>query len=554
MTFNSRLPPSSYTAAMPSKSSTSHLQARSPSVASRQLPAYGNPNIFPNPPSHYFPSPPNRRPPTISSTEYARGGDDDDDEMDEEVVQVAGGRDDDDGEAEERGEAEEDVEEGGRARKRSRTITTAHQTAVLTALLNESRFPSTETRAQVGLDIGMSSRRVQIWFQNRRQSQKRALAIPANAAPASSRFQVSTVSPLTATVASAYNASNPHSQSVPRDPYSSSRYTHVPRAESIMSASSSGTRDSGRKEEGARRRASVDSIEGEMIGGMYLAGMYMPPMETSAAVVSRPGSKRSNHSSQSRRLPSLSSLFEVAPLKEGRPASTYSNSSTPSTREIRCPPSPASMGFARLRISSATPTPSSRSITSESTASLGGRMREADLALQSSISSPSSSREGSIRSVQSLPFPGRRLPPISHRASWESPAHRPESSQSNHSSTGTYRPSLPPISSLPAFSPPQRSYIGGTASDRSSVSSFDTLNSQWSSSQFRAGASASSHAGVRNSMSSRATSLGDEWDKGSTFSGESGSAGSGAGSGWYEGGKKGPWEYREVEEEDFEMH
>ncbi|GAA5941522.1 homeobox domain-containing protein [Sporobolomyces koalae] len=59
------------------------------------------------------------------------------------------------------------------AKKRSRTLTTPAQTAVLNALLAKTRFPSTETREEVGAQIGMSARRVQIWFQNRRQSQKR---------------------------------------------------------------------------------------------------------------------------------------------------------------------------------------------------------------------------------------------------------------------------------------------------------------------------------------------------------------------------------------------
>lgn len=86
---------------------------------------------------------------------------------------------------------------GEPAKKRSRTLTTPHQTRVLNALLAkvsstaltnpicsrltpylphplQTRFPSTETRQQVGQEIGMSARRVQIWFQNRRQSQKRA--------------------------------------------------------------------------------------------------------------------------------------------------------------------------------------------------------------------------------------------------------------------------------------------------------------------------------------------------------------------------------------------
>ncbi|KAK4057018.1 hypothetical protein OIO90_001918 [Microbotryomycetes sp. JL221] len=71
-----------------------------------------------------------------------------------------------------RSEAMNDQSDGG-PKKRSRTLTTAHQTAVLNALLAKTRFPSTETREEVGKQIGMSARRVQIWFQNRRQSQKR---------------------------------------------------------------------------------------------------------------------------------------------------------------------------------------------------------------------------------------------------------------------------------------------------------------------------------------------------------------------------------------------
>jgi hypothetical protein len=127
MTFHSRLPPVHFD--LPSK--PSHLQARSPTVASRNLPAYGNPNSFPNPSTHYFPSPPARRPaPGSGSTEHPPG---DDDDMEEDAVHAP---------RQQVAEEEGDGEEGERInevspRKRSRTITTAHQTAVLTALLNE---------------------------------------------------------------------------------------------------------------------------------------------------------------------------------------------------------------------------------------------------------------------------------------------------------------------------------------------------------------------------------------------------------------------------------
>ncbi|GAA5934974.1 hypothetical protein JCM3775_004663 [Rhodotorula graminis] len=75
------------------------------------------------------------------------------------------------------------------AKKRSRTLTTPAQTAVLNALLAKTRFPSTETREEVGKQIGMSARRVQIWFQNRRQSQKRQRDREAQEAVAASAAQ-----------------------------------------------------------------------------------------------------------------------------------------------------------------------------------------------------------------------------------------------------------------------------------------------------------------------------------------------------------------------------
>lgn len=53
-------------------------------------------------------------------------------------------------------------------------IQTARLPSKLTVMYGlQTRFPSTETREEVGRQIGMSARRVQIWFQNRRQSQKR---------------------------------------------------------------------------------------------------------------------------------------------------------------------------------------------------------------------------------------------------------------------------------------------------------------------------------------------------------------------------------------------
>lgn len=58
-------------------------------------------------------------------------------------------------------------------KKRTRTLTTPHQAAVLYALLAQSRFPTTAMREEVGRSIGLSARKVQIWFQNQRQKARR---------------------------------------------------------------------------------------------------------------------------------------------------------------------------------------------------------------------------------------------------------------------------------------------------------------------------------------------------------------------------------------------
>ncbi|KZV71444.1 homeobox-domain-containing protein [Peniophora sp. CONT] len=58
-------------------------------------------------------------------------------------------------------------------KKRTRTLTTPHQSAVLHALLAQSRFPTTAMREEVGRAIGLSARKVQVWFQNQRQKARR---------------------------------------------------------------------------------------------------------------------------------------------------------------------------------------------------------------------------------------------------------------------------------------------------------------------------------------------------------------------------------------------
>ncbi|KAI5120997.1 hypothetical protein M0805_000458 [Coniferiporia weirii] len=57
--------------------------------------------------------------------------------------------------------------------KRTRQLTTQHQLDVLHALLAKSRFPTTAVREEVGRQIGLSARKVQVWFQNQRQKARK---------------------------------------------------------------------------------------------------------------------------------------------------------------------------------------------------------------------------------------------------------------------------------------------------------------------------------------------------------------------------------------------
>ncbi|KAI0324048.1 hypothetical protein GY45DRAFT_1397196 [Cubamyces sp. BRFM 1775] len=64
-------------------------------------------------------------------------------------------------------------------KKRTRTLTTPHQAAVLHALLAQSRFPTTQMREEVGRAIGLSARKVQ----NQRQKARRPRGQAATSAP-----------------------------------------------------------------------------------------------------------------------------------------------------------------------------------------------------------------------------------------------------------------------------------------------------------------------------------------------------------------------------------
>ncbi|KAH9847757.1 hypothetical protein C2E23DRAFT_871620 [Lenzites betulinus] len=69
-------------------------------------------------------------------------------------------------------------------KKRTRTLTTPHQAAVLHALLAQSRFPTTQMREEVGRSIGLSARKVQVRSrQNQRQKARRPRGQAATSAP-----------------------------------------------------------------------------------------------------------------------------------------------------------------------------------------------------------------------------------------------------------------------------------------------------------------------------------------------------------------------------------
>ncbi|ORY34321.1 hypothetical protein BCR39DRAFT_196048 [Naematelia encephala] len=58
-------------------------------------------------------------------------------------------------------------------RKRTRVLMTHMQGTRLAALWHENRFPSTQQREELGSEVGLTPRQVQVWFQNRRQNARK---------------------------------------------------------------------------------------------------------------------------------------------------------------------------------------------------------------------------------------------------------------------------------------------------------------------------------------------------------------------------------------------
>lgn len=77
--------------------------------------------------------------------------------------------------------------------KRARTLLTPEQSRVLHELLQQTCFPSTQVREAVAAKLGLSPRKVQVFFQNKRQKQRKK----SNGAPMASHSLVLPVYPST---------------------------------------------------------------------------------------------------------------------------------------------------------------------------------------------------------------------------------------------------------------------------------------------------------------------------------------------------------------------
>jgi len=78
--------------------------------------------------------------------------------------------DEDDDDADEEVDEEDDDSDSPIKAKRRRA--NAKQLEVLNRVFDRTFFPSTQMRAELGRQLGMSPRTVQIWFQNRRQAMR----------------------------------------------------------------------------------------------------------------------------------------------------------------------------------------------------------------------------------------------------------------------------------------------------------------------------------------------------------------------------------------------
>lgn len=103
--------------------------------------------------------------------------------------------------------------------KKKRQRTSPDQLAILEQIFQTDKMPSQQTRVQLADQLGMSSRRVQIWFQNKRAKVKRGQT-KSEASPSSDLRDT------TASLSSSSGASEPSSPVVPDSLLSSSNPVH----------------------------------------------------------------------------------------------------------------------------------------------------------------------------------------------------------------------------------------------------------------------------------------------------------------------------------------
>ncbi|SCV71315.1 BQ2448_2903 [Microbotryum intermedium] len=486
---------------------------------------------------------------------HAMDTDGDGDDDGESVVDTGGDRDDDgmdDGEGMSspnatRGASGAAGSEKDGAKKRSRTLTSAHQTAMLNSLLAKTRFPSTETREEVGKQIGMSARRVQIWFQNRRQSQKRVRDREASemgaastsslphheyqrnepyarygAPRGSSASSSSTARPnLSRQVSVESNSSfaSAYSAHYPRDALSPLS-DNPPRWSGGAAVPVSGAGYAGWMNSSPERRASTSTISGGHVPGRQQAGPF--PGTLSQLPVATDGAVR---------LPSLSAVLGPAIADASAERSPFAYSHPYS----RGPPPPSSAGarlsengsagsvvqgssnrpfddLSRLRISNDGP------LQSERCSSPPDILDAAMETMFRPVAFPARSKLPPLRSTLGLtaPLTEHEFPQRSSEADAALLAPIRPAEKPHH----TFAPRLPPISSLTLApsnvfpSAPRTLRSASHRAARSSISSLDTLGT-WSAGigtngQVHNSASAASSATSRTSFSSEVQ---EEWDR-----------------------------------------